>query len=126
MIKAAKGHDLCALKKHLEHLLAAVLRIADQPLPLGIDDEVGDLQRDDADQGRAIIGELSDFDSAIAPLNREPDRTVHSKSKRFSILADTITLPTVVVAMPISSLLADTHYMSIMYSPSWSGMPTSF
>jgi hypothetical protein len=50
-------------------------------LTLWLDYEVENLQRDDTDQGRAIIGELCDLDCAITSLNGKTHGRVNSKGR---------------------------------------------
>ena len=62
------GYEL--VSKQVDHLFAAVVWIADQPLADRIDDEVEAFQRDLPDQHRAIVRDLGHVDAAIAALNR--------------------------------------------------------
>ena len=55
--------------------------VADQELPFWIDDEVEDLEWNDANQRRTIVGQLRNLHGAITPLNRKSDRAVHSKCR---------------------------------------------
>ena len=52
--------------------------IADESLSLRIDDEVHDLERNLADQNRAIVRNTRDLDRAISPLYGKPDGLVDS------------------------------------------------
>jgi hypothetical protein len=50
-----------------------VLRIADQPLPLGVDDPVECVERYLSDQEGVLIADLSDVDNSITIPDRQPD-----------------------------------------------------
>src|SRR3972149_1810618 len=69
--------------KHVDHLLAAVVGIADEFLAHGIDDEVEHLQRDLADEHRAFVWDFRDFDDAIALLDCQANRVVKSTLPNF-------------------------------------------
>ncbi len=56
---------------HIDHELASVVRVADELLPLGIDDKVEQLQRDEADQDRAVVGDLGNTHFAVTILDRQ-------------------------------------------------------
>ena len=60
----------------LDHMLAAMFRVADQPPASQIDDKVKQLQRDLPDEHRAIVGYFRDFDDTVSPLYRETHRFV--------------------------------------------------
>ncbi len=72
------------LNVHVEHPLPAVIGVANQPLALGVDHEIEQLQRDHADQDRAIIGKLGNLDDAIAFLNCQPRRPINAERDRAS------------------------------------------
>ena len=61
--------------KHVDHVLAAVGRIADEPLSDRVDDIVQEFQGDLADQDRTFFGKLRDVDPAITPLDDQLDGT---------------------------------------------------
>src|SRR5436189_266009 len=61
----------------LQHVLAAVGRVADQALAAGVDDEVEKLEWDLTDQHRHIVGNFHDVGCAIAALDGQAYGVVH-------------------------------------------------
>ena len=62
---------------HLEHVLAAVLGVADQLVPNRIDDEVELFQGNLADENWTALGDLGHIDQTISALDRQPDGFMH-------------------------------------------------
>src|SRR6266478_2710963 len=62
--------------EELEHLFAAMRRVADQLLPSWIDHEIQDFERNLSDQDRTIIGNRNDVNRAAAALHRQLDGLV--------------------------------------------------
>jgi len=62
------------VKIHVDHPLAAVVGVANQPLSPGINHEIEQFQGNHIDENRAIISELRDFDYALAILDGQPRR----------------------------------------------------
>src|SRR4051794_22175713 len=65
---------------HLEHLhdvVAAVLRVTDQPLTMQVHHEVERLKRYLTDPHREIVGDLSHVQSTLPPLDGEAHGKVH-------------------------------------------------
>src|SRR5437870_9508703 len=68
----------CALID-LNHVLAAVFRVADQALSLGIDDKIESLQRKLANQDRTSVGHFGDVAVKDPLLKCQPHGTVHCR-----------------------------------------------
>ncbi len=61
---------------HFDHVFAVVRGVADESLADRIDEEIEHFQGELTDQGGTIIGNLGDFDVAIAALNGETNGTI--------------------------------------------------
>ena len=70
--------------KHVDHLLAPMLRIPNEPLPVRVNNPVHQLQGNLADEHWKLITNLADINRAITPLNRESDRAVKGDCHRAS------------------------------------------
>ena len=75
----------------VDHVLAVVVRIADQPLADRIDDEVQPFQRDLPNQYGAIVGNLRHVARELALLNGQPDsrikRRLNNTANKWRLLA---------------------------------------
>jgi hypothetical protein len=76
----------CGNSSGLDHMLAAVLGVADQSLAAWIDDPVHQFERDLSDYYRTVIRNFGDIANAIAPLHGEPNGAVNLQ-RNFSVIA---------------------------------------
>ncbi len=77
---------------HIDHELASVVRIADELLPLGIDDEVKQLQGDVADQHGTVVRDFGDSHFAITIVDCQFHRSNMPKEKDLATVLAWIVL----------------------------------
>ena len=73
--------DARARSIELEHVLAAVRRVADQRAGPQVHDEVELLQRELADEDRCIVGDFHDIHGADSPLDGQPHGVVNTQPR---------------------------------------------
>ena len=69
MIDCARGLPANHTLEQVNHMLSAVVRVADQLGTIRINDEIKRFQRDLTDKWWAIVRDFADFDDAVAILD---------------------------------------------------------
>ena len=67
--------------EHVDHLLAAVIGVADEALADRIDDEIQSFQRNLADENGTFVGYLGRLDDAVASLDGQANRPLDAEGE---------------------------------------------